>query len=103
MRKLYVISAISITALGFSQTNCETLKKENEDLQSTNKVLASENEYLKKVLELNNPILETEQDNSIFKIIKLIGNKSEKTISISFLVEAKDENKKNDNWGYFHC
>ncbi len=94
MRKISLLSAIFITALAFSQTNCETLKKENEVLKSTNKILTSENEYLKKVLEINKPILETEKDNSSFKITKVTGNKAEKTISITFLVEAKDEYKK---------
>ena len=69
-------------------------KKENEVLQSTNKVLTSENEYLKKIVEINKAILETEKDNSSFKITKVTGNKAEKTIAITFLVEAKDENKK---------
>lgn len=86
MKKLLMASVLSITTVGFSQTNCETL-------QSTNKVLSSENDYLKKILEINKPILETEQDYSTFKITKVIGNKSEKTIAITFLVEAKDENK----------
>ena len=94
MKKLLILSAISITTLGFSQTNCENLKKENEALQSTNKVLTSENDYLKKIIEINTAILETEKDNSSFKITKVTGNKAEKTISITFLVEAKDENKK---------
>ena len=69
-------------------------KKENEALTSTNKVLVSENDYLKKIVEINKAILETEKDNSSFKITKVTGNKAEKTISITFLVEAKDENKK---------
>jgi len=94
MKKLLILSAISITSLGLSQTNCENLKKENEVLQSTNKILTSENEYLKKIVEINNPISETEKDNSTFKITKVIGNKAEKTIAVIFLVEAKDENKK---------
>ena len=94
MKKLLILSAISITTLGFSQTNCENLKKENEALQSTNKVLTLENDYLKKIVEINKAILETEKDNSSFKITKVTGNKAEKTIAITFLVEAKDENKK---------
>lgn len=94
MKKLLILSAISITTLGFSQANCETIKKDNENLQSANKVLTSENEYLKKILEINKPILETEQNNSSFKITKVTGSKAEKTIAVTFLVEAKDENKK---------
>ncbi len=88
------LSAISIASLGYSQTNCESIKKENETLQSTIKTLSSENEYLKKVLDINKPILDTEKENSSFKITKAIGNKAEKSIAITFLVEAKDENKK---------
>lgn len=94
MKKLLILSALSIITLGFSQANCETLKKENKVLQSTNKVLTSENDYLKKIVEINTAILETEKDNSTFKITKVTGNKAEKTIAITFLVEAKDENKK---------
>ena len=94
MKKLLILSALSITTLGFSQTNCEDLKKENEALQSTNKILTLENDYLKKIVETNKAILEIEKDNSSFKITKVIGNKAEKTIAITFLVEAKDENKK---------
>ena len=99
MKKLLILSALSITTLGFSQNNCEALKKENEALISTNKVLVSENDYLKKIVEINKAILETEKDNSSFKITKVTGNKAEKTISITFLVEAKDENKKMTNEG----
>ena len=86
MRKLLALSAISITTLGLSQANCESLKKKNEALQSINKILASENEYLKKTLEINKPILETEKDNFSIKITKITGNKAEKTIAITFLV-----------------
>jgi hypothetical protein len=69
-------------------------QKKNETLQSTNKALLSENEYLKKVLAINKPILETETENSTFKITKVVGNKARKNIEITFLIESKDENKK---------
>ena len=94
MRKIVFLSAISFATLAYSQTNCESLKKENETFQSTIKTLSSENEYLKKVLDINKPILETEKENSSFRITKVVGNKAEKSIAITFLVEAKDENKK---------
>lgn len=94
MKKILLLSAILVASLGYSQTNCESLKKENETLQSTIKTLSSENEYLKKALDINKPILDTEKENSSFKITKVIGNKAEKSIAITFLVEAKDENKK---------
>ena len=94
MRKILLLSIIPIYSLAYSHANCEALKKENENLQSTNKILVSENEYLKKVLDINKPILETEKENSSFKITKAVGNKAEKSIAITFLIEAKDENKK---------
>lgn len=94
MRKLLFFLAISFASFLYSQTNCESLKKENETLKSTNKTLSSENEYLKKALDINKPILNTEKENSSFRITKVVGNKAEKSIAITFLVEAKDENKK---------
>ncbi|WHF51910.1 hypothetical protein QGN23_01210 [Chryseobacterium gotjawalense] len=88
MRKLLFLSAISFASFVFSQTNCESLKKENETLQSTNKTLSSENEYLRKALDINKSILDTEKENSSFRITKVVGNKVEKSIAITFLVEA---------------
>ena len=94
MTKFLFLSALLFSTFGYSQTNCDVLKKENEALQSTNKILVSENEYLKKVFDINKPIIETEKENSTFKITKVIGNKAGKNIEITFLIEAKDENKK---------
>lgn len=94
MKKILFLSVLSIAATGYSQSNCDAIKKQNEVLQTTNRVLTSENEYLKKVLEINTPIFETEKENSTYKITKVIGNKAEKSITVTFLLEAKDENKK---------
>jgi hypothetical protein len=58
MNRILYLSSIFITTLCFSQTSCEALKKENEDLQLTNKVLTSENDYLKKIVEINKAILD---------------------------------------------
>lgn len=44
MKKLILLSAISLASSSYSQTNYETVKKENKTLQSSNKVLKSENE-----------------------------------------------------------
>ncbi|KUJ54313.1 MULTISPECIES: hypothetical protein [Chryseobacterium] len=94
MRNILLLSIISIYCTAYSQTNCEALKKENETLQSANKTLISDNESLKKVLDINKPISEIEKENSSFKITKVVGNKNEKSIAISILIEAKDEKKK---------
>ena len=39
MKKFLLLSAILVAAIVYSQTNCETLKKENETLLTTNKIL----------------------------------------------------------------
>ncbi|MCW4451208.1 transposase [Kaistella sp. BT6-1-3] len=94
MNKTLLLFALSFVTFGYTQTNFEEVKKENENLQSLNKVLTSENEYLKKVLDINKPMLETEKENSAFKITKAVGNTKDKTIVLTFLVETKNENKK---------
>lgn len=43
MRRILFLSSISLASLAYSQTNCESLKKENEALQSTVKTLSLEN------------------------------------------------------------
>jgi hypothetical protein len=94
MRRFLFLFAAVMTAYGYGQTNCDALKKDNETLQSANKVLTSENEYLKKALDLNKPVLESEQENSTYTITAVKGNKAGKNIEITFLIESKDENKK---------
>ena len=44
MKKSLITSAFSMSTLGISKINCETVKKNNKALQSTIKVLQSENE-----------------------------------------------------------
>ncbi len=66
MTRFLFLSVLLFSIFGYSQTNCDVLKKENEALQSTNKILVSENEYLKKVFDINKPIIETEKENSTF-------------------------------------
>ena len=86
MKKHILISAILLSGVFYAQSNCDNVKLENTNLKT-------ENDYLKKVVELNTPILESEKNNNSFRITKVTGNKADKTISITFLVEAKDENK----------
>ena len=93
MKKHILISAILFSGLSYAQSNCDNLKLENTNLKSEIQTVKTENDYLKKVLEINTPILESEKNNDMFRITKVAGNKIDKTISITFLIEAKDENK----------
>ena len=94
MKKNILMSAILFSGLFYAQSNCDNLKLENTNLKSEIQSVKNENDYLKKVLEINSPILESEKNNDNFRITKVTGDKTDKTISITFLVEAKDENKK---------
>lgn len=94
MKKHILISAILLNGVFYAQSNCDNVKLENTNLKSEIQTIKTENDYLKKVLEINSPILESEKNNDNFRITKITGNKVDKTISITFLVEAKDENKK---------
>ncbi|PQA92087.1 transposase [Chryseobacterium piscicola] len=63
-------------------------------MKTENKILSSENDYLKKVLSVNTPLLQSEKENTLYQITKVTGNKAGKSIEITFLITAKDENKK---------
>ena len=76
-----------------SAQNCDTYKTQIASLQTENKVLISDNDYLKKVLDINKPIVEIEKDNTNFCITKVVGNKATKTVFITVLLETNDENK----------
>ncbi|UWX66172.1 transposase [Empedobacter stercoris] len=99
MKYFLLLLILVITNQSFAQTN-EELKKEIQEINSTIRIIQqdidaikAENIYLKRTLDLNKAILEKEEANNSYKINKVIGNKTEKTIQISFLIESKDFNK----------
>ena len=94
MRRFLFLSAVVMTAYGYGQTNCDALKKDNASLQSTNKVLTSENEYLKKVLDLNKPVLESEQENSTYTITAVKAIKPERISKFPSLLNRRMKIKK---------
>ncbi len=99
MKKILITSTLLFSSFAFTHTNndlkneIDKIKTEIIDLKSDIQSVKSQNLYLKKVLEINTPILEQKNNNSEYKIIKVAGNKKDKTISINFLIETKDENK----------
>ncbi|MBV7439979.1 transposase [Weeksellaceae bacterium TAE3-ERU29] len=93
MKKLILSSFLLLGIALTAQTNCNQLKKKNESLKSLNENLTSENNYLKEVLNINKPILKLEKDSTQIKVTKVVGNSKDKTISITLLLEAKNENK----------
>ncbi|KFC19948.1 transposase [Chryseobacterium sp. FH1] len=93
MKKHILISAILLNGVFYAQSNCDNVKLENTNLKSEIQTIKTENDYLKKVLEINAPILESEKDNNNFRITKVVGNKTDKTITITSLIEAKDVDK----------
>ncbi|HCD9236763.1 TPA: hypothetical protein NEG48_003811 [Elizabethkingia anophelis] len=93
MKKILLTSFSMIITSLVAQSNCETFKNQVTSLQSENKELNSQNEYFKKILKINTPLLESTKDGTNFKIVKVVGDKTTKSISIALLLEAKDENK----------
>ncbi|MBV7441617.1 hypothetical protein KRX57_09300 [Weeksellaceae bacterium TAE3-ERU29] len=93
MKKL-LFYLLLMGSFAMAQEKCEDVKKENVTLKAINEKLTSENNYLKKVLEINKPILEQEEGGIIFKITKVVGNIENKSIAVTMLMETKDENKK---------
>lgn len=99
MKKNIFLSVLLISSFMFSQTNeelkkeIETIKNQISSLRADIESVKMKNLYLKEVLEINKPILEQEHNGNKYKITKVVGNRKDKTISINFLIEAKDENK----------
>lgn len=99
MKKNIFLSVLLISSFMFSQTNeelkkeIETIKNQISSLRTDIESVKMKNLYLKEVLEINKPILEQEHNGNKYKITKVVGNRKDKTISINFLIEAKDENK----------
>ena len=93
MKKIVFFAALLFSAFSYGQANCDKLKSENEALKIEKNALKQENDYLRKVLEVNKPIKEEEKDGVNAKIIKVEGNLKEKTVYITFLLEAKINNR----------
>ncbi|AFL96556.1 hypothetical protein ACQ1Q1_11385 [Ornithobacterium rhinotracheale] len=66
----------------------ETIKVSLKNLHSEIQSVKSENSYLKKVLEINQPVLEQRGKDINYRVIKVIGDKKTKTIQINLLIEA---------------
>jgi len=112
MKKVILSLALSCIALSYGQMNCNDLKKEilsvreelanvkaeNSSLKAQKVALEEQRDYLKKVLEVNKPIKEVEADGVNAKITKIEGVLEEKTIYVTFLFEAKV----NDRSFYVH-
>lgn len=99
MKIKLTLSALLISTLYFSQASTELkndiekIKTEISNLKTEIQSVKSQNLYLKKALDINTPILTLKNNNNEYSVTKVIGNKKEKSISISFLIESKDENK----------
>lgn len=72
----------------------ETIKVSLKNLHSETQSVKSENSYLKKVLKINQPVLEQRGENTSYKIIDVVGSKEKKTIFITLLIEPTLEDEK---------
>ncbi len=92
---LFCISSSAFGQSGFDGLNreIEIIKAELKSLKTELQSVQSENLYLKKVLQINKPVLETEADHSVYRITQVQGNRKAQTITVHLLVETKNENK----------
>ena len=67
---------------GFAQNSqCDSVKKKNDQLTESIKVLSKENEYFRKSLNILTPIKSVEQGGLTFNLTKCEGNIKEQTIT----------------------
>ena len=102
MRKILVLATLVVSTFGIAQTNTDIkeeidqIKIEISKLKTEINTVKSQNIYLKKTLNINQPILQLKENNNEYRITKVIGNSKEKTIGINFLIESLDANKKSN-------
>lgn len=113
MRTLFSIFILSFSVFLYSQSNDEALeadiqtvktevnaiKADIKHLKSEIAEVKSDNLYLRKVLDINKPILEVEKNNINYRITQVTGNKVDKTITIVLLFESKDGNYRTELLG----
>lgn len=84
MKKYLLFSTLFLSLNVYAQ-------KDYDDLKLENTTLKTENEYLRKALNINKPIVEVEKDNLLFSITDIQGNAEDSNIQITFLAETKAE------------
>ena len=84
MKRHLILGALFFGFNLYAQVDCKSVLVENTTLKT-------ENNYLKKVLDLNKSIVEIEKDNLLFSIIEIKGNTADKSIQITFLAGTKAE------------
>lgn len=101
MKKGLFLGLMCISVLSLAQTSNEDLRKEIEtikvsvnNLRSEINEVKSENLYLKKIINLQKPILQIIKNDTEFRIIEVKGDKKNSSIEFTLLLESKDERKK---------
>lgn len=94
----FIIASASLKAQINSDIKGEfdKIKTQISAIQADVQSVKSQNIYLKKVLDINTPILKVEADHTAFTITKVSGSKEDKTISIELLIESKNFAKSAD-------
>lgn len=99
MKYILLLNALITSAVFHAQTNAEIkddlvkIQAEISILKTEIQAVKSQNIYLKKVMDINTPITGQLKDNTKYSVIKVAGNRKDKTISVDFLVESKNEFK----------
>lgn len=75
----------------YGQTATADLAKENAGLKAENTQLKTDNAYLKKVLDINNPIKAVDTKENSIKLTNITANKEEKTVYFTLLIESKNK------------
>lgn len=87
-RVVLLLAILGISNVYFGQnTECDKLKTENNTLKTANSTLNEENSYLKRILDINKAVTSTNANHFDFKITKVVGDLTSKTIFITLLIE----------------
>ena len=100
MKNLFTFLFVTISTLGYSQkSDCSEVKKELQISKTYSTQLSKEIEYYKETLSLLKPIRTVVVDGMELNIIKIVGSKKDKSLTITFVYQNKDSETRS----FFQC
>ena len=96
---LFILFYTILNSFSFAQQKCPDLENELKFQKAKNEELSKENRYYKETLDLLKPIQSVKIDGLQLDIISIVGSKSDKTVTVTFIYK----NIETETRSFFQC